>query len=113
MLRRMLLGTAMLAAGSAHAADLPQSGYPIYGGAPRHGLPAPVVEEESEWLLSPSSPIPEIHIPPQTPLLLGSTTLPGYYGSTHSYEYQGPYYGGPNLNFRYRLPYTCGVLGYC
>jgi hypothetical protein len=45
--------------------------------------------------------------------VLGSATLPGYYGSTHSYDYQGPYYGGPNINYRFQLPYACGVTGYC
>jgi hypothetical protein len=54
-------------------------------------------------------------IPPLigTPLLPGSSTLPGYYGSTHSYEYQGPYYGGPYVSYWDRLPYACGVYGYC
>ena len=46
-------------------------------------------------------------------LLPGSSTLPGYYGSTHSYDYQGPYYGGPYVDYRDRLPYACGVYGYC
>jgi hypothetical protein len=45
-------------------------------------------------------------------LLPGSSTLPGYYGSHFSYEYQ-PYYGGPYLSYWYRLPYACGVYGYC
>ena len=111
MVRLMLLGATVMMAGSAWAADLPQSGNPVYGKAPRHGRVA-VVEEQSDLLFTPSSPLPEIHIPPHTPILLGSMTLPGYYGSSHSYEYQGPYYGGPNLNFRYRLPYACSVLGY-
>jgi hypothetical protein len=111
MLRRILLGTAMLAVGSASAADLPQVGNPLYGKAPRHGQPA-VVEKESNLLFTPSSAMPEIHIPPHTPILLGSMTLPGYYGSDHSYEYQGAYYGGRNLGYRYRLPYACNVLGY-
>ena len=53
--------------------------------------------------------LPFIH----TPLLPGSSTLPGYYGWTHSYDYQGPYYGGPNLGLWNRLPYACGVYGYC
>jgi hypothetical protein len=48
-----------------------------------------------------------------TPLLPGSATLPGYYGSNHSYDYQGPYYGGPNPGIWNRLPYACGVYGYC
>jgi hypothetical protein len=46
-----------------------------------------------------------------TPLLPGSSTLPGYYGTTHSYSYDGPYYGSPS--FWNRLPYACGVYGYC
>jgi hypothetical protein len=46
-----------------------------------------------------------------TPLLPGSSTLPGYYGTSHSYSYDGPYYGSPS--FWNRLPYACGVYGYC
>jgi hypothetical protein len=47
------------------------------------------------------------------PLLPGSSTLPGYYGSPYSYDYQGPYYGGPYVGYWDRLPYACGVYGYC
>jgi hypothetical protein len=47
------------------------------------------------------------------PLLPGSSALPGYYGSSHSYDYQGPYYGSPSLGYWNRLPYACGVYGYC
>ena len=47
------------------------------------------------------------------PLLPGSDTIPGYYGSPHSYDYQGPYYGGPYVSYWNRLPYACGVYGYC
>jgi hypothetical protein len=112
MLRWMLLGTAVLAFGSAFAADLPPSGNGIYGKAPRHARLAPV-RPASDLLFTPSNgAFPEIHIPPYTPILLGSMTLPGYYGSNHSFEYQGAYYGGPNLGYRYRLPYACDVLGY-
>ena len=51
---------------------------------------------------------------PSTPLLPGSTTLPGYYGRPFDYDYQGPYYGGgPNPSYFWRLPYACGVYGYC
>ena len=55
------------------------------------------------------------YIPPLigTPLLPGSSTLPGYYGSPHTYDYQGPYYGGPYVGYWDRLPYACGVYGYC
>jgi hypothetical protein len=107
MLRSVLLGTAMLLTGPAQAADLPQSGARVYvyGKAPRAA-----VAEESDVLFTPlKGAFPKIHLPPQTPILLGATTLPGYYGSNHSYEYLGPYYGG---GYRYRLPYACNVLGY-
>jgi hypothetical protein len=55
------------------------------------------------------------YIPPRigVALLPGSSTLPGYYGSSHSYDYQGPYYGGPYVPYWDRLPYACGVYGYC
>jgi hypothetical protein len=39
--------------------------------------------------------------------------LPGYYGSSYPYQYQGPYYGGPYTPYWDRLPYACGVYGYC
>ena len=47
------------------------------------------------------------------PLLPGSSTLPGYYGTAHSYSYLGPYYGGAYVDYWDRLPYACGVYGYC
>jgi len=113
MLRGMLLLTAaMLAFGPALAADMPSTRVPVYGKAPVPGH-REAVTEESDLLFTPSEAFPEIHFPPRTPILLGSTTLPGYYGSTHSYDYQGPYYGGPNINYRFQLPYACGVTGYC
>jgi hypothetical protein len=52
-----------------------------------------------------------------TPLLPGSYTLPGYYGRPFDYYYQGAYYGGEYGNgyqtYFVRMPYTCGVIGYC
>jgi hypothetical protein len=55
------------------------------------------------------------YIPPRigAALLPGSSALPGYYGSAYSYGYQGPYYGGPYVPYWDRLPYACGVFGYC
>ena len=50
---------------------------------------------------------------PGTPILPGSTTIPGYYGRAFDYDYQGPYYGGPYVGYFWRLPYACGVYGYC
>jgi hypothetical protein len=103
------LAVAMFAFGPAFAADMPEAGY---GKVPRYVITAPVAEE-SDLLFTPSEAFPRVHLPPYTPVLLGSSTLPGYYGSNHSYDYQGPYYGGPNINYRFQLPYACGVLGYC
>jgi hypothetical protein len=36
-----------------------------------------------------------------------------YYGSSWSYYYPGPYYGGPYTSYAVRLPYVCGLYGYC
>ncbi|MGY4160056.1 3D (Asp-Asp-Asp) domain-containing protein [Bradyrhizobium sp. USDA 4461] len=47
------------------------------------------------------------------PLLPGSSSLPGYYGNSRSYRYLGPYYGGAYVDYWDRLPYACGVYGYC
>ena len=69
---------------------------------------------ESEVLFTPVyADVP--YIPPLIgrPLLPGSSTLPGYYGWPYSYDYQGPYYGSPYVNYWDRLPYACGVYGYC
>jgi hypothetical protein len=106
----------MFAVGSAVAADLPNSrpGATVYRKAPPPYGRRAYVEEESDLLFTPTDDsVPYVRFPPHTPLLPGSATLPGYYGSTHSYDYQGPYYGGPNLGYWYRLPYACGVYGYC
>jgi hypothetical protein len=36
-----------------------------------------------------------------------------YYGSSWSFYYPGPYYGGPYYGDGARLPYVCGLYGYC
>lgn len=36
-----------------------------------------------------------------------------YYGSRYSYIDTGPYYGGPYASEGLRLPYACGLFGYC
>ena len=102
--------------GQAFAADMPDASRRYHGKPPK--------DETGDLLFTPTEPAKDAdaaskvvpHLPTAIccgPLLLGSATLPGYYGSNNSYEYQGPYYGGPNNNFRTRLPYACGVLGYC
>lgn len=73
-----------------------------------------VVEVEEPGLFTPSSAvIPYIAPVVRTPLLPGSAALPGYYGRPFDYEYQGPYYGGPQVPYWNRLPYACGIYGYC
>ena len=70
-----------------------------------------VVEEEV--LFMPVGVVPFAPGVNGTPLLPGSSTLPGYYGTSHSYSYDGPYYGGPYVPYWDRLPFACGVFGYC
>jgi hypothetical protein len=94
--------------GTVSAADLPpyagrRAHAPVYAAAP----PPPPVYVEDPALIS----------PPTTPILMGSSTLPGYYGRPFNYYYQGDYYGGPyeptGAGWFFRLPYACGVYGYC
>jgi hypothetical protein len=76
----------------------------VYGAPP----PPPVVyvARAPDSLISPMLPT--------TPILPGSSTLPGYYGRAFDYDYRGAYYGGgPYPSYFFRLPYACGVLGYC
>jgi hypothetical protein len=78
-----------------------------------YALPV-AVDEEPDLLFTPTDAfVPYILPLVGVPLLPGSSTLPGYYGWSHSYYYQGPYYGGPYVSYWNRLPYACGVYGYC
>lgn len=73
-----------------------------------------VVEAGQDLLITPAyGPGGYLENLPGTPILPGSTTIPGYYGRAFSYDYQGPYYGGPYEGYFWRLPYACGVYGYC
>ena len=97
----LMLLAAIAANGTVLAADLPYKARRVVKAPPP---PPAVVEEDS--LISPMLP--------STPLLLGKQELPGYYGRAFSYDYQGPYYGGGGTpNYIWRLPYACGVYGYC
>jgi hypothetical protein len=70
--------------------------------------------ETPELLFTPVYPeVPYVTPWVGAPLLPGSATLPGYYGWAYSDEYQGPYDGGPYVGYWDRLPYACGVYGYC
>ena len=80
----------------------------------RRGRQLVVVEEQDpDVLFTPVGAVPYAPLVYGTPLLPGSSTLPGYYGTSHSYSYDGPYYGGPYTGYWNRLPYACGVYGYC
>ena len=116
MLRWMMPLLAVCAIEPVFAADLPdpRDGAAVYRKAPPVYGRRVYVEEESDLLFTPSDgSVPYVQLPPRTPLLPGSATLPGYYGSVHSYDDQGPYYGGPYVSYWNRLPYACGVYGYC
>jgi hypothetical protein len=94
-------------------AGLPRAHYnyrtTIAYGAP--AAPPVIVYSNPEVLFTPEVPyIPPL---PRAPLLPGSQTIPGYYGLPHAFDYQGPYYGGPEVSYWDRLPYACGVYGYC
>jgi hypothetical protein len=83
--------------------------------APATAYREPVVVETDESLLITPAYGPGGYLAnlPGTPLLPGSSTIPGYYGRPFDYDYQGPYYGGPYVSYYWRLPYACGVYGYC
>ncbi|WP_315738300.1 MULTISPECIES: hypothetical protein [unclassified Bradyrhizobium] len=106
----MMLLAAIAANGVVLAADLPAVHDKIVHIKARRAVRAPpptvVVVRDQDSLISPMWP--------STPLLFGRQELPGYYGRAFSYDYQGPYYGGEGYtNYMFRLPYACGVYGYC
>ncbi len=130
---------AIVAAGAAEAADqtmtrhaaqraarnlpagLPRPHYnyhtTVTEGAPypasRVYVQTPVADEGPEVLFTPDPVGGYIANLPGTPILPGSSTLPGYYGRPFDYDYQGAYYGGPYVGYFWRLPYACGIYGYC
>src|SRR5258708_16099900 len=133
MLRWMMpLMAAAVFAGTASAADGPQRGAYRAASQLPPGLPrahykyrttvapaarygrAVVVERDPDLLITPAyGPGGYIDNLPGTPLLPGSSTIPGYYGRAFDYDYEGPYYGCPYVGYWNRLPYACGVYGYC
>jgi hypothetical protein len=122
MLRWMILcsatlGGALLAAPDTHAADQAMA-RPSAQRAARQlppGLPRPHYKARTTIVYRAPPPEPDALISyPTTPLLPGSSTLPGYYGRAFDYNYQGAYYdGGGYLPYFFREPYACGVTGYC
>lgn len=110
MLRWMVPAlAAMLTVSTVFAADLPAT--------PKRRAAAPPqrhVETDPDALISPAYGVGSyIRNLPGTPLLPGSHTLPGYYGRPWDYDYQGAYYGGTQVDYFWRLPYSCGIYGYC
>ena len=81
----------------------------------RRGRTIVVEEEDPAVLFTPVGVVPYAPLVYGEPILPGSSSLPGYYGNHFSYSYDGPYYGGPYYGGPYwnRLPYACGVYGYC
>ncbi len=80
----------------------------------RRGRQLVVEEEDPDVLFTPVGVVPFAPRVNGVPLLPGASTLPGYYGTSHSYSYDGPYYGGAQYEpYWARLPYACGVFGYC
>jgi hypothetical protein len=85
------------------------------------GLPRPHYDYRTTVVYAPPAPVyvedPPLISPPTTPILAGSSTLPGNYGRPFDYYYQGAYYGdygSPGYSgYFFRLPYACGVYGYC
>lgn len=130
MLRYATLLLAVIAAtDSAFAADQLITPYPKRVARPNlpAGLPRPHYNYRTTVVYG-AAPPPPVYVEPEpeplissfvwtTPLLPGSSTLPGYYGRPFDYYYQGAYYGGAYgdgyQTYFVREPYACGVTGYC
>ena len=108
MPRRIMLSVFALAVGgvSAAAADLPPP-------SPLGAIFAePVEVHPTAYYRSTEAPAPIIafNLLPNPLWNCGAY----YYGSSWSYYYPGPYYGGPYVSaYVTRLPYVCGLYGYC
>jgi hypothetical protein len=105
MSRRIVLSVLAIAVTSmtARAADLPtQSRLGAIFAEPSH---APEAYRSREY----SAPVVGYNLLPSFPWARGGY----YYGSPWSYYYSGPYYGGPYYTDGVRLPYACGLYGYC
>ena len=79
----------------------------VYRGS---GPSVSVYESPGPWYAPAYAYVPYIAPLGGAPWLEGFSPLSGYYGSAYVY---GPYYGDPNVGYWDRLPYACGVYGYC
>jgi hypothetical protein len=105
MSRRIMLSVFALAvtAVTADAADLPkQSRLGAIFAEPSD------VRAQADLSSETSAPIMPFNQLPNPPWNRGGA----YYGSSWSYYYPGPYYGG-TFTLGGRLPYVCGLYGYC
>ena len=110
MSRRIMLSVFVLAVGAmtAEAADLPtQSRLGAIFAEPAEVPPA--VYAGAYQTAAFPGPIIAYNLLPNPPWNRGNY----YYGSSWSYYYPGPYYGGPYYTDGLRLPYVCGLYGYC
>ena len=80
---------------AARAADLPQSRLGAVFAEPTKARRGAVIP--------PPAPAPGPSI---------ALSLPGYYGKTTSFQYSS-YYGTSPFEIYSRLPYACGLIGYC
>jgi hypothetical protein len=107
MSRRIMLSVFAIAVSgmAASAADLPAHSQigTIFAEHPE--APPPVARRARDY----SAPIIAYNLLPAPTWARGGY----YYGSPWSYYYGGPYYGGPYYSEGARLPYVCGLYGYC
>jgi hypothetical protein len=91
------------------------------GGMTAHAADMPVKSKIGAIFAEPSqAPARDKRDNPYPARMLGYTFANGIvarggynYGSPYSYFYNGPYYGGSYASDGPRLPYVCGLLGYC
>jgi hypothetical protein len=106
MSRRIMLSVFALAVTGLHAgaADLPTQSR--LGAVFAEPVQAPRIVYQT---VEREAPIIPYNLLPNPPWNRGGY----YYGSSWSYYYPGPYYGGPYYTDGARLPYVCGLYGYC
>jgi hypothetical protein len=106
MPHRMMLSVFALAVTGLHAgaADLPTQSR--LGAIFAEPVEAPRIVYQT---VEREAPIIPYNLLPNPPWNRGNYN----YGSSWSWYYPGPYYGGPYYTDGARLPYVCGLYGYC
>ena len=100
---------AMAVCGAAESADraLPRRGWHRAVVTLPAGLPRP--HYNFRTTITYREPYARPVYAPQTPAVV----VAPFYVDVPSYDYEAPYYGGPYVPYWDRLPYACGVYGYC